>query len=549
MCRSFFYAVLTYCALPITVTARSWSKNEHFSLYREKAREEKEGKHRLWERCVNRLRFSAVSIAAAREKREGGFFAQAACRRSFALPFLPEYQGLFCIIVRRNRAKVLLYPFIKVKAHGFCIGNPEPAHPVTLAGNPVLAGDSAKRVKQILVGNRNNTFLFASWLGELEALRLVALAGTDRKYSCFRIQQTQNKGGITQVLKHFLGESHAILIQEHVRVATFAIMNSFLLLRYLYFSHGTAIPEVSVSAVGSVLSAVYLPLLITLILTTGFLEHKLSANVTNLMDGLRAVAGGDYSVRLKTDKHQLLDDLCEDFNRMAEELQSVRTLREDFVNSYSHEFKTPITAIKGFAELLSEPDLTEEERQQYLRIIQDESVRLAELTNRTLLLTKLQSQRFLPDQTTFSLDEQIRRCAILCAHSWEEKRLTFSAELESVDCTSNEELLRQVWINLLNNAIRYTPPGGEIGVELRQVGGEAVVRVWDTGSGMTPEVQSHIFEKYYQGAAEDKKQGLGLGLSIVHRIIELTEGRIEVASQPQQGSSFTVYLPLNQKGA
>ena len=169
MCRSFFYAVLTYCALPITVTARSWSKNEHFSLYREKAREEKEGKHRLWERCVNRLRFSAVSIAAAREKREGGVFAQAACRRSFALPFLPEYQGLFCIIVRRNSAKVLLYPFIKVKAHGFCIGNPEPAHPVTLAGNPVLAGDSAKRVKQILVGDRNNTFLFASRLGELEA--------------------------------------------------------------------------------------------------------------------------------------------------------------------------------------------------------------------------------------------------------------------------------------------------------------------------------------------------------------------------------------------
>ena len=113
-------------------------------------------------------------------------------------------------------------------------------------------------------------------------------------------------------------------------VATFAIMSSFLLLRYLYFSNGTAIPEASVSTAGSVLSAVYLPLLITLILTTGFLEHKLSANVTNLMDGLRAVAGGDYSVRLKTDKHQLLDDLCEDFNRMTEELQSVRTLREDF---------------------------------------------------------------------------------------------------------------------------------------------------------------------------------------------------------------------------
>ena len=126
-----------------------------------------------------------------------------------ALPFLPEYQGLFCVIARRNRAKVLLNALIKVKAHGFCIGNPEPAHPVTLAGNPVLAGDSAKRVKQILVGDRNNTFLFASRLGELESLRFVALAGTDRKYPRFRIQQTQNKGGIAQVLKHLLGESHA----------------------------------------------------------------------------------------------------------------------------------------------------------------------------------------------------------------------------------------------------------------------------------------------------------------------------------------------------
>lgn len=268
-------------------------------------------------------------------------------------------------------------------------------------------------------------------------------------------------------------------------VATFAIMNSFLLLRYLYLSRGAAIPEASVSAAGSVLSAVYLPLWITLILTTGFLEHKLSANVTNLMDGLRAVAGGDYSVRLKTDKHQLLDDLCEDFNRMTEELQSVRTLREDFVSSYSHEFKTPITAIKGFAELLSEPDITEEERQQYLRIIQEESARLAELTNRTLLLTKLESQRFVPDQTTFSLDEQIRRCAILYAHSWEEKNLTFSAELETVDCTGSEELLRQVWLNLLN----YAPPGGEIGVELKRTGREAAVRVWDTGAGMTAEVR------------------------------------------------------------
>ena len=331
-------------------------------------------------------------------------------------------------------------------------------------------------------------------------------------------------------------------------VATLAIMQSFLILRAIYLSQGD-VPHITAGAASYIASAIFFPILVTLVLTTWAVEHKISTVIEKLMDGLRAVAGGDYSVRLDEKKPQPLDDVYEDFNRMAEELQSVRTLREDFVNSYSHEFKTPINAIKGFAELLSEPDITEEERQQYLRIIQEESARLAELTNRTLLLTKLESQRFVPDRTTFSLDEQIRRCAILLSHSWEEKNLTFSAELETVDCTGSEELLRQVWLNLLNNAIRYTPAGGEIGVELKWMGREAAVRVWDTGAGMTAEVQAHVFEKYYQGGSGEKKQGLGLGLSIVHRIVELSGGRIEVDSQPQQGSSFTVYLPLTGEEA
>ena len=326
-------------------------------------------------------------------------------------------------------------------------------------------------------------------------------------------------------------------------VATFAIMQGFLILRAFYMQQG-AVPHVTASVTGYIASAIFFPVLVTLILTTWAMEHKLSSAVETLVEGLRSVAGGDYSVRLETGKRQLLDDVYKDFNRMAEELQGVRTLREDFANSYSHEFKTPITAIKGFAELLSEPDTTPEERAQYLAIIQEESARLAELTNRTLLLTKLESQRFVPDRSTFALDEQLRRCAILLSKSWEEKHLTFTAELESVPYTGSEELLRQVWINLLNNAIRYTPPGGELGVELKRQGDEAVVRVWDTGTGMTPEVQAHIFEKYYQGSAGEKKQGLGLGLSIVQRIVELSGGRITVESRPEQGSAFTVSLPL-----
>ena len=265
-------------------------------------------------------------------------------------------------------------------------------------------------------------------------------------------------------------------------VVTLAIMQSFLILRAIYLSQGD-VPHITASAASYIASAIFFPVTVTLVLTTCLLVHKLNRLVEKLLDGFRTVAGGDYTVRLPVKRSQPLDDVYKDFNRMTEELQSVRTLREDFVNSYSHEFKTPITAIKGFGELVSEPDITGEERQQYLRIIQEESARLAELTNRTLLLTKLESQRFVPDRTAFSLDEQIRRCAILCAHRWEEKSLNFSAELEAVDYTGSEELLRQVWINLLNNAIRYTPPGGEIGVELKKEGREAAVRVWDTGAG------------------------------------------------------------------
>ena len=231
---------------------------------------------------------------------------------------------------------------------------------------------------------------------------------------------------------------------------------------------------------------------------------------------------------------------------MTEELQSVRTLREDFVNSYSHEFKTPITAIKGFAELLSEPDLTEEERQQYLRIIQEESARLAELTNRTLLLTKLESQRFVPDQTTFSLDEQIKRCTILLSSAWEKKRIAFSADLEPVSYVGNEELMRHVWINLLNNAIKFTPEGGEVSITLQCSPEQIQVQISDTGIGMSPEMISHIFDQYYQGEPNHTEKGLGLGLSIVHRIVELCGGQIQVDSIPDQGSVFTVLLPRSR---
>ena len=259
--------------------------------------------------------------------------------------------------------------------------------------------------------------------------------------------------------------------------------------------------------------------------------------------GLEAIADGDFSVRLDPSKAGPMSSTYEDFNKMGKELQSIQTLREDFINNFSHEFKTPITAVQGFAELLQEPDLTEEDRRQYTQIILNESTRLASLADSALLLTHLEAQQVIPDQAPYALDEQIKQCAILLSGQWERKHIAFSAELEEASFVGNQEVMRHVWLNLLNNAIKYTPEGGEITVTLTVSAGEIAVRVSDTGIGMDEETQRHVFDKYYQGPAGKKGQGLGLGLAIVHRIVELCGGGIEVHSVADQGSTFTVRLP------
>ena len=193
------------------------------------------------------------------------------------------------------------------------------------------------------------------------------------------------------------------------------------------------------------------------------------------------------------------------------QLENTELLRSDFINNFSHEFKTPITAVSGFAELLQEPGLTEEERSQYLQIIAEEAHRLANLANSTLLMSRLESQHSIPEKEPFPLDEQIKRCTILLSSAWEKKRIAFSADLEPVSYVGNEELMRHVWLNLLNNAIKFTPEGGEVSVTLQCSPEQIQVRISDTGIGMSPEMMTHIFDQYYQGEPNHTEKGLGLG--------------------------------------
>ncbi|MBO5269787.1 MAG: HAMP domain-containing histidine kinase, partial [Clostridia bacterium] len=216
----------------------------------------------------------------------------------------------------------------------------------------------------------------------------------------------------------------------------------------------------------------------------------------------------------------------------------------DFINNFSHEFKTPIVSIRGFAHQLRYEDLPPEKREEYLEIICKESDRLAHMASRILLLSKYENLSIVTEKTSYDLDEQIRHCILLLEKQWDEKELELDIELDTVRCYSNEEMLSQLWVNLLGNAVKFTPHGGTVGVSLRQEGEMAIVKVTDTGDGIPDDVRAHIFDKFYQGDTSHKSEGNGIGLTLVHRIVELCNGTIEVESTVGEGSTFTVRLPV-----
>lgn len=266
--------------------------------------------------------------------------------------------------------------------------------------------------------------------------------------------------------------------------------------------------------------------------------------------GLKMIANGDFTVRMPEKKRNLLESmtivrpLYDDFNKMAAELQNTSIFRNDFINNYSHEFKTPVAAINGFANLMLRQNVQEDERRQYLQIIADESKRLAYLSEETLLSFRFDAQQIITEKKLYSLDEQLRQCVIMLSGEWNKKKLNITGDFSEVMYFGNEELMQHLWLNLLNNSIKFTPEKGEIMISLVRHKKEAVVTVSDTGAGMDAETVSHIFEKYYQGYAGKKQEGLGLGLSIVKRIVEICNGTISVKSIPEEGSTFTVKLPL-----
>ena len=265
-----------------------------------------------------------------------------------------------------------------------------------------------------------------------------------------------------------------------------------------------------------------------------------------ITEATEKIMSGDFSVRIPSMQSSGMEgfnQIAMAINQMAEELSSVETLRTDFIANVSHEMKTPLAVMQNYGTLLQAPDLSEEKRIEYAKGITDGSRRMADMMTNILKLNRLENQQIYPQVSEFDLGEQLCECLLQYENVWEKANIEIETDIaEDVKVKADAELLGHVWNNLFSHAFKFTPSGGTVTVSLTATDHHAIVKVTDTGCGMTPEVGAHIFEKFYQGDTSHSVQGNGLGLALVKRVIDIMQGEIGVESAVGKGSTFTVRI-------
>lgn len=263
-----------------------------------------------------------------------------------------------------------------------------------------------------------------------------------------------------------------------------------------------------------------------------------------LGDAMRKVAGGDFTVRLDcTSKIRDVREVYGSFNTMVKELGNTETLQTDFVSNVSHEFKTPINAIEGYASLLQDSQLTDEQKNAYIDKIIFNTRRLSDLVGSILLLSKVNNQTISLKASTFRLDEQVRQSILALESKWEKKEIEFDIDLDEIEYTGYENLLSHVWLNLIDNAVKFSPQNGQIRIRLKQPDGSVTFSIWDNGLPIPEADIDRIFNKFYQGDNSHASEGNGLGLALVRKIVAAAHGTINVTSSEDAGTEFVVALP------
>lgn len=333
-------------------------------------------------------------------------------------------------------------------------------------------------------------------------------------------------------------------------VLLFALSAGVTTCSFLLFFHYMELDEFAVrqSAPVTFFNIVFLSLIFTVFYEI-YRQFAVERPVKRILKGIEYFMRGDFSIRIKKLRRHgdvnEFDNIIDGFNKMAEELSGVETLRTDFITNVSHELKTPLAVIQNYGVMLQAQSLDEERRIEYAKSITDASRRLANLITNILKLNRLENQQIFPDTKEYNLGRQLCECLIGFEDAWERKNLNIETDIDdNIIINADEELLSLVWNNLFSNAVKFNKEGGSIGVCLMRDGGCAVVEVSDTGCGISPKVGAHIFEKFYQGDNSHAAEGNGLGLALVKRVIDIIGGEISVNSVPGEGSVFSVRLKL-----
>ena len=274
-------------------------------------------------------------------------------------------------------------------------------------------------------------------------------------------------------------------------------------------------------------------------------SKKFLRPINVLQKGMKEVRNGNFNVKLDNVYHNETKNLIDNFNLMVSELQKSETLKSDFISNVSHEFKTPLSSIQGYATLLQDENLSNEDKEKYTKYIIDSSRKLNELVSNILKISKIDNQNIIIEPIVFSLDEQIRESILFYEKEWTSKNIDLDINLEEIEIRSDKSLLNNVWNNLIGNAIKYSRQNGKIIITGYQKKENIIISIKDNGIGIKEEKLPYIFNKFYQGDASHASEGNGLGLALVKGIIDLIDAEIEVHSKENEGSEFIVTLKNN----
>ncbi|MEK3764387.1 sensor histidine kinase [Solibacillus sp. FSL K6-4121] len=386
----------------------------------------------------------------------------------------------------------------------------------------------AKLGYQIAVANQSgNVSMYGNNFNKVELNDdMLNIIGTDNDYH--GIQEYQ---GSSLFMDHFAND-----IQNTVGVA-FSFNNE----NYAFFirpANATLFSEMHLLLVSFIIITA-----VVILLTMILLARQLVRPLKQLQEATEQIAQEDYDIYLQIDRNDELGQLATQFQKMANRLAENDQIKKDFINNVSHDFQSPLLNIQGYANVLKDAENTEEERVQYLEIIEQETKRLSALTKQLLLLSSLDQKNLPIEKKRYSLDKQLKERLFSKRWKLDDKQMELVYELEPIEVFADEQLFEQVWDNLLSNAIRYSEDKGKIIVTCSKKDDDIIVVIQDYGIGIPEEALEKVKERFYRVDPSRSSQSSGLGLAIVTEIVKRHKGQFNIKSELGKGTKVEIILP------